>query len=331
MRRCLFFVCFLSTAAAAQHLRPARIPQIFAPGIVSTEDDEVNGSFAPDGESYYFAKIGQYTTYPRLGIICVSHFRSGSWSEPEVVSFSGGPTYDTLPRLSPDGEKLYFTSSRPAPGTTARGFRIWVAQRQGEGWSEPAPLPEPVNSDRHWNWAASVTSEGTLYFASDREQRFHPQLYRARFSDGAWQPPEKLGPEVNSTFNDADPFVSPDESLLFFSSSGNGPPGNESRPGTIDGHGFQYPRGDLWLSVRKGGAWTKARHLGAGINTEQDENAPSLSPDGKFLFFTSERSAFTVPARRRFDYQALQGALRSIQNGHGNVFYVGLDALGIDR
>jgi Tol biopolymer transport system component len=320
-----FLLLLLAGASAAQ----AKGPKLFAPGIVSTEDDEVNGGFSPDGRDYYFARVLPYTTFPRVGVLFVTHLLRGSvWSEPEVLSFSGAQVYDTQPRLSPDGQQLFFTSSRPAPGKKARGLRIWRSQRAGQSWSEPEPMPEPVNSEESWNWGASVTRDGTLYFASDREERFHPQLYRSRLVEGVYEKPAKLGPEINSKFNESDAFVSADESILIFNSSGGGAPDNQSREGTLDGHGYQYPRGDLYVSVRRDGAWTPARHLEAGVNTEQDEGSPSLSADGKVLFFSSERSAFTVPSKR-FTYAGMERELHSVSNGHGNIYSIPMSELGL--
>src|SRR6516225_149119 len=74
-------------------------PRLFAEGTVSTEDDESNGSFSPDGTEYYFAKSNSYTTSPRWGVICVARFRDGNWSEPEVLAFSGRYR-DSSPRVS---------------------------------------------------------------------------------------------------------------------------------------------------------------------------------------------------------------------------------------
>src|SRR5215470_2039128 len=98
------------------HFGHVTSPQLFAEGVISTEDDEVNGSFSPDGLEYFFAKINLTTTFPRLGILCVSRFRDGHWSEPEVLPFSGGEYLDLSPRLSPDGSTMYFSSMRPSSG-----------------------------------------------------------------------------------------------------------------------------------------------------------------------------------------------------------------------
>jgi Tol biopolymer transport system component len=98
----------------------------------------------------------------------------------------------------------------------------------------------------------------------------------------------------------------------------------------LKGGGVLYARGDLYASrsTGAGGKWTKARHLEHGINTFADESSPSLTPDGRFLFFTSERSPFSIPPSRPMDAREVDRVLRSTLNGHGNVFYVGVDTLG---
>ena len=313
-------------------------PRIFAEGVVSTEADEINGSFSPDGTEYYFARVNPYTTSPHWGVLLVTRYRDGAWTAPEVLKISGSGL-DLSPRVSPDGRTLYFSSSRPAPGSSAKLLRIWAADRVGSGWGEPRALPPPVNTEKDWNFSPSVTSEGTLYFASTRDGSEHTHVYRARragFSAGAnaglpYAEPERLGPEINSEVNEADPFVSPDERILVFSSTGDGPPSDRDRPETVLGGGVRYARGDLYASVRTGAGpeakWTKARHLEHGVNTVADESSPSLTPDGRFLFFTSERSPFSIPPSRTMDAREIDRALRGTLNGHGNVFFVSVDTL----
>ena len=114
-------------------------PRIFAEGTISTDLDESGGAFSPDGKDFYFTVLAPYTTAPRFGMICVSHFKDGRWQTPETVSFSG-QYLDFAPRLSADGKKFYFTSVRPTRESKTLRYRIWVAERSGVGWSEPTPV-----------------------------------------------------------------------------------------------------------------------------------------------------------------------------------------------
>jgi hypothetical protein len=303
-------------------------PRIFAEGVVSTVDDESGVTFTPDGTEVYFAKLVPYTTFPRYGVICVSRYRDGKWNTPEIVPFSG-KYLDWGPKISPDGKTMMFTSSRPAPGHAEHVLRIWSVERMAEGWGEPRVLPEPINApaDR-WNIDASMTSDGTVYFASDREEPFHFQIYRARYENGKYAAAEKLGTAINSKFSDAQPYISPDEKILIFSSTGEQGYPYEARAGDMQGGGRPYPRADLYVSVRRGGEWTAARHLEHGINSVAEESYATLTPDGHYLFFTSERSGFDVPTLERLNYGAMERALKSIFNGHGNVFFI--DAQQLD-
>lgn len=303
-------------------------PRLFAEGVVSTQDDEAGGTFSPDGHEFYFVKFNQYTSFPRLGLICVTQFRDGKWTLPEVVHFSG-KYLDFPARISPDGKTMYFASSRPVPGKTSHGLRIWSVPRTTTGWGEPIPLPAPVNADNSWNWGPSVTSDGTLYFASNRDGA-HVHIYRSRLLDGSYSEPEKLGPEINSEFNESDPYISPDETILIFASSGNDI-GDSGRAEMVKGGGVLYARADLYISVRRDGNWSAARHLGHGINSSADEAAPSLTPDGKYLFFSSERSPFSVPTAHPLSYDEIERMLHSILNGHGNIYFVSREALDLEE
>ena len=305
------------------------LPQIFAPGVVSTEDDEVGGVFNPDQTEFYFSKLSRYTTGPRVGLLCVSRRRDGRWMTPEALPFSGR-YLDHPPRLSPDGSTMYFASSRPRPGSQSRVLRIWRVGRNNETWGDPTPLPSPINQDTSWNWGASVASDGTIYFTSTRDQSGHTRIFKSKLAGETYSSPEPLGPEINSEFNESDPFISPDGKQLFFVATGDHASATRHRPEALSTGGYLYARGEIYFSRNEGGKWTKARHLGASVNSVADESNPALSPDGKYLFFTSESSPFVVPTERRMEIGALESALHSTENGLGNVKYIAVDALGLE-
>src|SRR5262245_1062240 len=108
---------------------PADRAELFAPGVISTRDFERDGTFSPDGGTFYFTKR---TIWPYFSAICVSHFRNGRWVEPEVASFSGQYP-DATPFISSDGSRLYFASRRPAEGAQDQ-YSIWMVTRAGDSW-----------------------------------------------------------------------------------------------------------------------------------------------------------------------------------------------------
>jgi hypothetical protein len=320
------------TASPPYHVN-AKIPEprIFAEGVISTPNDEIGGDFSPDGSEFYFSQFVAYTTLPRIGIMCVSRYRDGRWGAPEVLPFSGR-NLDYPPRFDASGQHMFFASSRPLPDGTRGAIRIWEVARNASGWGEPQPLPPAINKPgSYWNGDPSVNADGTLYFSSDRDGNGSLHIFRSRFSNGNYSEPEKLGPEINSEFTDYQPYISKDGKTLLFSSVGAQEPPFRHRPEEITGGGRPYARGDLYVSVNQDGKWTPARHLAHNINTEAEEEFPFLSPDGKYLFYSSERSAFTVPVAKRLDYERLTQQLDSVYNGHGNVFYVDVAALDLGK
>lgn len=259
--------------------KPGLRPELFAPGVVSTERSELNSVFTPDGREFYFT----IRTAQGPWKIMVMKQKDGVWTKPEISSFSGIFS-DVDLFISPDGRRLFFCSNRPldGQGEPRRNYDLWVVERAGEDWSKPANLGAPVNSEGN-EFYPSVTRDGTLYFQSARpDANGGRDLYRARLENGAYAKVENLGETINSSLMEGDGLISPDEEYLVFSVD------------RTDGFG----EGDLYVSFRgKDGAWTEPRNLGSAVNTPANENCPILSPDGKFLFYTGAGDIYWVSAK----------------------------------
>jgi Tol biopolymer transport system component len=100
-------------------------------------------------------------------------------------------------------------------------------------------------------------------------------IYRANRVNGQYPKVENLGVPVNSEYHEVDAFVAPDESYMIFCSD---------RPGG-------YGKADFYVSFRKkDGSWTVPVNLGDKINSPFSEYIPSVSPDGKYFFFTTDKT-----------------------------------------
>lgn len=288
--------------------RPLPAPALFAEGTISTADDDMDAMFTADGTTLYFTKshIAQ-----RLGVIVVSHFQNGRWSEPAVAPFSGRFT-DYDPFITPDGQQLFFASNRPLTGSTRKDFDVWVVDRTPQGWSEPRNVGEPINTARDEFYPA-VAADGTLYFSATRpEGKGGSDIYRAAWKDGRYAAPENLGAGVNSPATEVDSYVAPDQSFVIFAGFG--------RPDDLG-------NGDLYISERVNGQFAPARHLGAGINSPAREYCPGVSPDGKYFFFTSFRGFGDRIPDRPWTFLELQSALRAVLNGFGNIYQIDMSAV----
>lgn len=291
--------------------KPIPRPEIYAPGEVSTGEPETHPAFTPDGKTLLYLKSDPAFSW---WTIVVSRFSNGHWSRPELLPFAGRYR-DADPFITPDGSKLYFISDRPVDGKPKEDLDIWVAERQGDGWGEPRNLGAPVNSSGN-EWFPNLAANGTLYFGSDRPGgKGRTDLYRARLVEGRYAEPENLGEAVNSQYDEFEPLIAPDESFLVFMAA---------RPG---GQG----RGDLWLSTFRDGAWTAAKNLPPPINSPATEIGPRLSPDGRYLFFSSSRGFFDEPLKERLTSEELSRRLAGPGNGLGDIYRVDFEALGIGK
>jgi len=103
--------------------RPGTSPEIFAPEIISTRDNELNIIITGYGDEIYFCRSRRNSP----ATIMVLKLMKGALSGPDTVSFSG--TYSDMdPAMSINGKKILFGSNRPNGREGARGCDIWVAQ-----------------------------------------------------------------------------------------------------------------------------------------------------------------------------------------------------------
>ena len=243
----------------------------------------------------------------------ILHFvrMSNVWLGPEVAPFSGRYS-DIEPCFSPDGNRLYFVSNRPLDNKgEPKDYDIWYVDKINEGWGNPINLGMPINTNKN-EFYPSFTSNGTLYFCANYEKGFGGEdLYFSRFVDGEFQSPENMGDSVNSARDEFNSYVSPDESFIIFTSMG---------------WGTGFGGGDLWISFQKpNNEWSRPKNLGQKVNSSAFEYCPSITPDGKYLFFTSNRSNSENFSLTALNYNEIIDGLKSTLNGSQNIYWIKTD------
>jgi hypothetical protein len=300
----LLFPCLVSPAGPPA---PAGSPVLFAEGVVSTGFDDAHVTFTPDGRTMYFVRSTPDFAH---WTILVSRLEGGRWSPPQVAPFSGRWS-DADVFVTRDGRRLFFVSNRPVKGTEARpDTELWVMERTGAGWGPPRHLAELASPGDEW--FPVLTEDGTLYFGSDRPgSRGKTDLWRARWVGDRFGPAENLGAPINGPEQEIEGYVFPDGRTLLLAAKG--------RPGSAG----EY---DLYASFWCNGAWTDPQPLGAGVNSKGWEFGPRPSPDGRTLFFTSNRRTWAVP-ERALDLEGLTDRLVRPGNGLRDVYAVELSAV----
>lgn len=232
---------------------------------------------------------------------------------PENLELPNWQGDDYAPFLSPDGRFLLFQSDRPG---IYEGQNLWYAENKNfadrlgkTDWTIPLPLTLPLaeaasptmritrpvgalddppggftpNTHGFEGMASYVFRGGQpveVYFTAaprdegGRDGMAGLNIYYARYRDQRWSEVRHIN-EVNSDFDDRMAHVSADGRWMYLVSN---------RPGGAGGY-------DLWIAERNltSGEWSTPQNAGPAINTRYHEISPTLSPDGKTLFFSSDR------------------------------------------
>lgn len=238
---------------------PGRTASVFAPGVVSTDAQEYGVAVTASWSELYFTRlIGEES------VIMQSRRTGDTWTPATPASFSGREN-DSHPWLGPDNKTLFFVSRRSCPGAN-QAMNVWVVDRSPDGWTAPRPLGSPATDQTVH--APSVSASGTIYASG---------LIRLQWSGDRYLAAEPVMPGIRGSH----PAVAADESFLVFSAR---------REGGLGGK-------DLHVAFRDpDGGWTSPRNLGPAVNSESGESSPTLSSDGRVLFFSRSGDVWWVSA-----------------------------------
>ena len=235
---------------------PGKVPRIFAPGVISKGNIHSRLVVSPDGREMYWNTVEMKTFSTQVWSVEIV---GGKWSDPHPASFAmAGKTQ--LPVFSPDGKKLFFSID------TGSGWVTQYVVRTDSGWSTPRTggfLP---------NGSASFTRSGRAYFSAPMASgAWNTGLFTARYADDGYTDIVPLDETINIpgsiTYT---PFVTPDDRVLLFSSN---------RPLVGDKEDMH-----IHMSIRTGeGRWSVPRRI-----SDIQARFPSISPDGKYLFFCGD-------------------------------------------
>ncbi len=142
----------------------------------------------------------------------------------------------------------------------------------------PVPLPPVINAFALQYFPVLTADENSIFFTRRNGFSFYDDedIYMSRKdNNGQWTKPESISPSINSDYNEGTCTISADGRILIFTTC-------EGRKG--------YGSCDLYISYRIGDSWSVPKNLGANINSRAWESQPSLSADGRELFFVSDRA-----------------------------------------
>lgn len=200
------------------------------------------------------------------------------------------------PIISPDGQTLFFTvGNHPSNvGGKRDPGDIWFSRLLDGQWSEPIHAGSLLN-DRAYNAVAGFSDNGQQLFLHGH---YDPSGERARTqgisistnTGNGWSRPANISiPYYQNKSGLLCGTISQDGGVFVFSAD------------TYGSHGVD----DIYVSFNESGKWTEPKNLGATINTQFQELSPSLSADGKTLYFSSNglkgNGSFDIFSASRLD------------------------------
>lgn len=200
-------------------------------GMINDKEDDYSPAFADKKNSTLWftstrsgatgdAKPDETTGDQHSDIFETKLGKDGKWSTPTPLGppISSGVN-EGCAVVDKKGTFMVFTRCGEAKKKQLK-CQLYISNKQGPSWAEPAPITFDIDSFQFNNPALSPDGN-TLYFSSNMTGgKGHYDIWKSTFSkkDKAWGAPVNLGASVNTAGNEGFPYMHSDNKTLYFSS-----------------------------------------------------------------------------------------------------------------
>ncbi|NUO01799.1 MAG: PD40 domain-containing protein [Saprospiraceae bacterium] len=180
-------------------------PTLFSPQLKSRFHDAI-ATFSNDQKEVFFTRnrkveaVEGKLSVNRLEIMFATLTDSTTWGNLTPLPFNNTAYSVAHPSLSPDGNRLFFSSDMPGG---FGGKDIYVCSREGGLWGIPVNLGPNINTDSDELYPF-FHQDKRLYFSSDGHFGLGGQdvFVTRELEGGDWEAVENLGAPVNTEFDD---------------------------------------------------------------------------------------------------------------------------------
>ena len=283
---------------------------------LNSEGNETHPVLTADGKTMFFSSDrarSNGSNHGRVDPNTKTHYfdiyrtelqQDSTWDEPEFLNM-GIRNHAKVIGSDAFGQKLVVLDD---DGWT---HELKTTERWERGWT----VAEPLYLDR------TIPNEGEIVFFPNKDRLIASvkmrrgeggyDLYESSLDEnGRWSKLKSLGKRVNTWGDEVTPFVAADGVTVFFASNGLQSMG-----------GF-----DVYRTTRNAaGGWTEPEHLGAPINSVDDDMAFVIGAKGQVGYLASRRNV------ERGDLQLFEVSMNGAPSLETQVVILTLDAENLDN
>jgi OmpA-OmpF porin, OOP family len=230
-------------------------------------------------------------------LLSIAVFSTAQPLDSGTLEYLNSPYDELNPVLGPDGQTLYFTVANHPDNTG--GLKdpgdIWYAVLKDHAWSAPIHAG-PLLNNRGFNGVAGFSADGNnvyllSHYAAAGAMPRTQGIAQAQRTGTGWGEPVNINiPYFQNKASALYGTMMPAGDVFVFSAETYGTRGVE----------------DLYVTRKDdAGHWMEPRNLGSVINTQFQELCPSLSSDGRTLYFSTNgrkgRGSFDIYKATRLD------------------------------
>lgn len=269
------------------------IPELMAKGLISDHlDNNVNSEFndlnailSPDGKTLYFSRrnhpgnVGGVNDKEDIWFSTLED--NGKWA----LAKNMGPKFNneypnfinTITSVTPDGRgALMVLGNQYINGGKKMLAGMSISNNVNGEWSTPTTVK--IENDYNYNEKSHYFLTNTrkaLLMSVEREDSYGDRDLYVSFpkSDSVWSNPLNLGKTINTSSEEASPFLAADDKTLYFSSKG------------FSGYGGS----DIYRSVRLDETWTnwsEPENLGPEVNSKFDDLFFNIPASSEYAYFS---------------------------------------------
>lgn len=180
--------------------------------------------------------------------------------------------YQMVIKVQPDDKQLIEQSER---GSRNCDFAIDAKQHPLD--FKPVKMTPTINNFHVQAYPILTADQQTMiyYVIRTAERNAKGDIMISKKENGVWSHPVSISDKINTPMDEGAPTMSADGRALVFAAC--------NRQDAVGGC-------DLYISYKEGDQWSEPVNMGREINSTAWDSEPSISADGRTIYFSSERS-----------------------------------------